>query len=301
MAQAPSSPAQPGLNAPPAAIDLQGALACARCAYDLKGLSITSVCPECGVPVRATILSRVDPQADELQPLFFPRLTASGMVLWTTAALSATLLAWLLKAEDLGARIRLPQGLHMLVPALALVSGLGALVMVRPHRLRAPGMLPRPGFAGTRAGSILALTGVLLHVPLAVALYHSYVATRAPIDASLARLMAIGWMILILACLRPSARLLAARSFLMRTGQIDRQQMASLIALLLVQALGESIRLLTLRGAWAQQELLMLLAEILVMAGASLFTLGLISMWIDTLRLRRVLSAPPLSLRSLVG
>jgi hypothetical protein len=87
----------------------------------------------------------------------------------------------------------------------------------------------------------------------------------------------------------------------MRTGQIDRQQMASLIALLLVQALGESLRLLTLRGQWAHQELLTLLAEILVMAGASLFTLGLVSMWIDTLRLRRVLSEPPLSLRKLVG
>jgi hypothetical protein len=37
------------------------------------------------------------------------------------------------------------------------------------------------------------------------------------------------------------------------------------------------------------------------MAGASLFTLGLVSMWIDTLRLRRVLSEPPLSLRKLVG
>jgi hypothetical protein len=302
MDQAPSSPAQSVVGAAlPVAIDLQGELSCARCGYELKGLSITVVCPECGVPVRATILARVDPQADELQPLFFPRITAWGMVLWTSAALLATVVAWLLKAEDLGVRMRLPAGLHYLVPGLALVSGLGAAVMVRPHPLRAPGVLPRPGLAGTRTGSILAFVGVACHVPLAVALYHAYVASGAPAEASLARLMAIGWVIVILACLRPNARLLAARSFLMRTGQIDRQQMASLIALLLVQALGESLRLLTLRGQWAHQELLTLLAEILVMAGASLFTLGLVSMWIDTLRLRRVLSEPPLSLRKLVG
>lgn len=302
MDQAPSSPAHSGSGtALPVAIDLQGELLCARCGYDLKGLSITVVCPECGVPVRATLLARVDPQADELQPLFFPRATAWGMVQWTSAALIATIVAWLLKAEDLGVPMRLPSGLLYFVPGLALVSGVGAAVMVRPHRLRTPGVLARPGLAGTRAGSVLALVGVACHVPLAVALYHAYVAGSAPAEASLARLMAIGWMIIILSCLRPNARLLAARSFLMRTGQIDRQQMASLIALLLVQALGESLRLLAIRGNWVHQELLTLLAEILVMAGASLFTLGLISMWIDTLRLRRVLSEPPLSLRKLVG
>ncbi|MBL8760751.1 MAG: hypothetical protein JNL50_05545, partial [Phycisphaerae bacterium] len=49
--------------------ELTGDLRCAKCAYNLKGLSVRSVCPECGLAISATLLAKVDPHAAELRPI----------------------------------------------------------------------------------------------------------------------------------------------------------------------------------------------------------------------------------------
>jgi len=160
--------------------------------------------------------------------------------------------------------------------------------------------MPRPGIAGTLWGSLAAMVGIAWHIALVIALFRIHTLSLSPEQASLWRLLSLTCVMGALICLRPNARLIASRSFLMRTGQIDRQQMASLVAVVLVQAMGESLRLLTLRRVGSHHEVMTLLAEILVMAGATLFTLGLLSLCIDTIRLHRVLREPPLSLRSLL-
>src|SRR5436190_23878239 len=68
---------------------LRGDLPCVACGYNLKGLSIRSVCPECGTPVRATILSVVDPHAAELTPIRLPALVALGLLFCAAGALGA--------------------------------------------------------------------------------------------------------------------------------------------------------------------------------------------------------------------
>src|SRR5690606_27754218 len=65
-------------SGPVIARQLKGDLLCIGCGYNLRGLSIREMCPECGIPVRATILGVIDPMADELAPIPRPRLVATG-------------------------------------------------------------------------------------------------------------------------------------------------------------------------------------------------------------------------------
>src|SRR3954470_14312241 len=85
--------------------ELTGNLPCVTCRYNLRGLSIKSVCPECGTAVRAAILAAVDPYAPILQPLYAPRLAATGLMLWAGGALAAGLLTWSLRLADLFATL----------------------------------------------------------------------------------------------------------------------------------------------------------------------------------------------------
>src|SRR5215831_18001819 len=80
--------------------ELGGDLPCAACRYNLRGLSVRSVCPECGTPVRATILFTVDPYASVLRPITWPRATAAGLILWSMGALGAAVLTWVLRGAD---------------------------------------------------------------------------------------------------------------------------------------------------------------------------------------------------------
>ncbi|MEL6741370.1 MAG: hypothetical protein AAFP26_12000, partial [Planctomycetota bacterium] len=73
---------------------LGGDLRCMRCAYDLAGLSITSSCPECGLAIKATLLSVVDPKAEVLAPLVRPLLVAWSLVLWSLGGVLLVLAGW---------------------------------------------------------------------------------------------------------------------------------------------------------------------------------------------------------------
>ena len=55
-------------------------LACIRCGYDLKSLFADSECPECGEPIRLTIIDTVDPAARRLLPLENPKATGNALV-----------------------------------------------------------------------------------------------------------------------------------------------------------------------------------------------------------------------------
>ena len=73
---------------------LTGDLPCIGCGYDIRGLSVLSQCPECGLAVRATVLHRVDPSAEALRPMPTPRLTSLGIVAWTGFGLLTAIMLW---------------------------------------------------------------------------------------------------------------------------------------------------------------------------------------------------------------
>ena len=46
---------------------------CRRCGYELKELEADGDCPECGEPIRLTIIEAVDPTSRRLQPIHKPK------------------------------------------------------------------------------------------------------------------------------------------------------------------------------------------------------------------------------------
>jgi hypothetical protein len=286
------------------ASELGGDLPCLRCKYNLKGLSIRTVCPECATPVRATLLAVVDPMASELRPIPHPLLTATGVVTWSTSALAAAFCAWamrllgLLSDEPMAQRV--VQGLGVGLVLLTVLSGLGALAIIKPH----DGIKVRH--------RRFALVACLAYVPLALALWWLYVDMAPPplsIDAwrdvSPARselgVLACGLMIAITIGLRPNARLLAARSLLMRTGRVDRQTMLALVGVLCVSMAGHALVLLGGQFYESIGQSLHLIGQVLVLVSGVLFTIGLVGVAIDCWRMRPVIVESPVSLSAILA
>lgn len=283
--------------------ELSGDLRCVRCGYNLRGLSIMGSCPECGTPIRATLLYAVDPKADELQPIRHPKLLATSLVIWTAGALLAAMCVWGLRIADLGDASSVASHARLLrlgAPAFLILSGLGAISLINPH----PGL--------PRRGRIMAFLAVLLYVPL-VYLTHQLQARydpthlapftnlQQPQQARIAlRLAGSAFALGVLLCLRPNARVLAQRSVIMRTGGTNRQILLGLSGAFLLTMAGDALHLASLSQNEPVGGPILLAGNGLIIAGSMLITFGLISACIDTLRLRRVILDPPLTLRRMI-
>jgi len=291
------------------ALDLTGDLPCASCGYNLRGLSVRGNCPECGVPVRATILARIDPRATEIQPIPRPRLVAAGVMCWALGALAAACLTWMIQVAHVaelmrGAAWNVSWCRWASVLAL-LVSGLGALTLARPH----PGITAR--------NVVLALIAAAAYAPLAWLHWQvvgvldaiappPYFARGGTVeelafDRLYLRLAMSGVMAVMVLCLRPNLRLLVARSLVLRTGRVDRQTMYAVLASVAVVALGDAMGLLAevLRGPL--RDVTAISSLFLVAVGSMLLTIGLAGLLIDSWRLLPVLLRRPLALGDVFG
>ncbi len=291
------------------ALDLTGDLPCASCGYNLRGLSVRGNCPECGVPVRATILARIDPRATEIQPIPRPRLVAVGVMCWSVGALAAACFTWLIQISHVAELMRGATWNVSWCPGAGvlaiLVSGLGALTLARPH-------------TGIPARNIvLALIAGGAYVPLAwlhwqiVGVLDSvapppYFARGGIVEDLVAdrlylRLAMSGVMAVMVLCLRPNLRLLVARSLVLRTGRVDRQTMYAVLASVAVVALGDVMGLLAgvLRGPLG--DVTAISSLFLVAVGSMLLTIGLAGLVIDSWRLLPVLLRRPLALGDVFG
>lgn len=294
------APAPEGL-----ARELTGDLPCAWCKYNLRGLSVRSVCPECGAAVRATILARVDPYADVLRPISLPRATAAGMLLWSFASLAAALLVWGMRIADAIIIIwAFNPGLHWM-PRLgafcAFAAAVGALALIRPHA----------GIASRHIAS--AMLGVVAMFATAY-MYHRIHVQFDPgrvkpyfsgdgmlTDRIWMRLIMGALLVASLFLLRPNARLLAGRSLLLRMGRVDRQTMRAMALSVAVGMLGDVLHLLGPRLPGSVARFSESLADFLIAVGAMLFTVGLFGVVIDTLRIAPELLRPALSIERIFG
>ncbi len=278
------------------ATELTGDLPCVGCGYNLRGLSIRAMCPECRLPVRATLLAIVDPKAEELAPLTRPGLTAWGMVLWSAAALVGALAAWSIRLEELtfsAARISwAPSWAPWVVIAAAVLSGAGAAVFIRPHA-KVP--------AGLR---LRAAVGVLAHIPIAILLWVLYAKIDAGVSLPVlgqdgmtaervgARLALGAMLVVAILGVQPNARALAMRSIVIRTGRVDRQSLLALVAPLAIAAVGDVLHLIDFGVRGPIGRALHWTEVSLVAAGSVLFTIGLFGILIDCLRLRPIIRIP---------
>jgi hypothetical protein len=281
----------------PVSLDLRGDLPCARCSYNLKGLTIRGVCPECATPVRATLLVAVDPEAQELQPLHAPWLTAHGLIVWTLGALLSAMCIWGLRIADMTNESTQPV-LRAMVVIFAGCSGLGSIVLIRPH----PKM--------RRMHCVLAAVGVLLYVPLCFLLWRLHVRMEpfapAPYGAGagmtpaagLLRVTTLAVLAAIILCLRLNARNLWSRSLLLRAGKVDRQTMAAMVAVVGVMSTGLAIVLASsVTSGGAAMDLLRQAGQLVVLISGAVITIALFGMVVDSIRVRSVILQPPLTLR----
>jgi hypothetical protein len=287
------------------ALQLGGDLPCVRCRYNLRGLSIRGQCPECGLPVRATVLAVVDPQARLLQPLTRPRLTALGLVAWASFGLAAALLTVLLRLSDAAAFLGAPapnlRWAAWAGTACILLSGVGAVALVRPHT-----QVPR-------ADARRALVGVAAYLPLAALHWFiqrvldngsppPYLRSDFADPARAAYHLAFAAvLLLVIFNLRPNARQLWERSFLMRTGRIDRQTMYALAGAVAVGAAGDLMHLLSSVTGPGPGDLVVLGGTVLIGLSAMLQVLGLAGILLDACRLYPVVVEPAPTLRDLLA
>jgi hypothetical protein len=273
--------------------ELGGDLPCVVCGYNLRGMSIRGVCPECGTAVRAAILAVVDPHAAAFTPIRHPRLVGYGLVLWCLGGVACASIAWLAAFGVIGSSWRL-------AAMVALVaSALGAASLVRPHMgIRIL----------TRAA---AAAGVVLYLPLAWAVWALSPGPESPLAPlranwsidrreTLLRMAVAAMLGAILCCLRPHARLLVARSLVLRTGRVDRQTILAMAAAAATILIGEGLLLVSSDWRGWVGEAALSIGVLLRALGAGLFTLGLVGALVDSWRICRALVAPAPSLHQVV-
>ncbi|MFT3685347.1 MAG: hypothetical protein QM783_10545 [Phycisphaerales bacterium] len=310
------TPAPSPLPLPGIAVSLEGKLPCVVCRYDLRGVSILGVCPECGTAVRATLLAVVDPLADELRPIDRPRTVAIGLLVWIGAlSLAGLLTAWsaihqIVTQWQSGQTAPAPQWLAWVVCVLVLVAGVGATFLTRPHA-RVPQSYVLAAWAGVAAH--LPLAGVALMLgglqPLTTGIVRPGSDVLGPFavawdpapDRSILRSTAGVLGLFIIVAMRPVARVLVARSLAIRTGRVDRQTMLATAAAIAVFVTGDLIGLLTRNSRGVTGEWGMLAAGTLVAFGGVLLGLGLLGSLVDAVRIARAVVRPGPSLRQVVG
>ncbi len=291
---------QPDKDGAAIARRLTGELFCIGCNYNLHGLSIRSKCPECGIPVRATILGIVDPQADELVPLSAPKLTAIGVNVWSMGATVAVLAIWVLRSaemlRDVTGSSWTPRFVSWIGVGGLMISMVGAMSLIRTH--------PAVG----RLEAIRSALSVAMYAPLIYVystIYHGFdFSSPSPVldpgssavDRSILRVLMFMLIAGIIWGLRPQAVSLAVRSVVVRTGRVDRQSLYAVLASLGIATIGDFIQIFGSFVSVGIDDLLSIIAVVVISLGSVLFTVGMINICIDCIRLYPVLVRPGVGL-----
>lgn len=287
-----------------AALDrlLTGTLPCIRCGYDLRGLSIRGVCPECGTPLRTTILYRVDPEADAFQPIRFRRAVAAALVIWPGASLLAIGCLWVARGGELlralGIGVEVERTVLAWTVLASCVLSAGALAMlVRPFRT----------LAWWR--TLCVVIGVLCYYPIAFSVLrmleidgvHPDPFTRyTTADRWAWRLLLGAGMVGVFLGFRPVARELVKRSLALRTGRVDRQTLLAMAAATLLGMVGDVIRLSSGSLGMMGEEAWIVLSSILILVGSGFVTIGMVACMVDGWRIGKSVLLPSPSARAVL-
>ncbi|MGP1272613.1 MAG: hypothetical protein ACTS22_04715 [Phycisphaerales bacterium] len=287
---------QPPERSPNLALILSGPLPCIGCGYDLSGLSITARCPECGIDVRATLVTAVDPEGATLEPLTSPRLTAYGLVGLAICTTAAAATIWTQRGADL---LCVLQGHRCIWPGTGVIAGgmvsagaVCSLVLVRPVRGTRVHSAVRSALgsacllaAGWRIYRLHA-TADPIRLPPYIDLH------RVPTDRVIERLIIGALLAAGVLLLRRTARALSTRSFLLRRDHDNRQRLLALAAAIGLAMIGDGVLLLSTHAPGTGESVLRIAGYVTVVAASVILTAGLVAALIDTLRIARSLARP---------
>lgn len=272
---------------------------CRQCGYDLRGLSTSSQCPECGLEVSQTLLHLVDPAASRLPKLSDPRGTGDGLLgLAITILIVALLLAvpgaarlFTALGIDPALLVRLGPGqASLLASAISLTAMWWAWILARgpaeaPHAAAHRDL--RRLFFGLGAWSLV-LAGCGLGM----------LESPGPIVEVELMVIPLPFAIVSLMGLRGVLELVGLRSRAYRTARSGRQSVDGLVAALLAGAVGMVIRLVGFRmgAGWVE-----VVGHAITLASTLLLLIGLVYLVVNCWWIRSSLRSPPPTMDELVG
>ncbi|MBT8486114.1 MAG: hypothetical protein KJO43_11080 [Phycisphaerae bacterium] len=280
------------------AAELRRSLPCRKCRYDLRGLAIGGVCPECGLAVVDSVRAAIDPMAGRLPRLTNPRSVGNAL-LWLIMCLDAA--AIVLTGRALGLRLdalgrphlveMMPRGV-VLGAVLVAVAALPAVVLLAPPR-EAEGIGVVRRNLWRLGGGLLALAaGAATAWALA-----SELAAFAEIEESLLLItLALGIAATMLP-LRGILQTIGERSRQYRTARSERQRAIDMVAAAVGMIAGETVRL-AVRGG--DLGILATLGGTIAWISALMALIGFGYLTVNAVWIRRALRRPPPTLHELV-
>ena len=291
------------VSPPPIADDLKKmviaqSLPCARCGYDLRGLQADGDCPECGEPMRLTIIETVDPASRRLTPIQNPKtigIAITGIVASFTISFTLAIIALLIDAPS---SLPIPHFLRIfpvtaVVWAAAGIGFLSFLFLVPMMR-----MCQRKELVGCRGGILLTGGGVLCwSASMILTLW--FLLRPGTVNNQYAMLFDTCLPVisagLVFSGFRKLIPRLGLRSRAFRQAQGSRQRMNDLLAALVVVIVGRTF----LMTAPTESNLAIFGLIIMIMS-MSMIVIGLGYLLRNTLWIRQALTTPPPALTALL-
>jgi len=284
------------------------ALSCAGCRYDLRGLTIEGVCPECGRPVLDSVRRAVDPAAHRLPRIHDPDTVGDALV-WLMSCLLAAMLLLVatpavhqLAAQRIGGVVRHPtMAILGTLAGLVLLTGLGSVRQLAPPRGGETAPRVRRYILRMALGLVAAGLGAIARanvpVPANWALDAGTTAAGAVIGAGLG-ILTVGGLALTLGALGGVFRVIGERSREYRTASGGRQRTADMVAATGGVVVGE---LLGLLGFAIDSTPVAVMATMVVWACLLMLVIGLGYLLMNAVWIRRSLKRPPPTLPDLLG
>jgi len=292
-----------GTPRPPIADDLMEmvialTMPCSRCGYDLRGLQADGDCPECGEPIRLTIIETVDPASRRLAPMHQPRKIGNaitGIVTSFTISFILAVIALLIHAPS---TLPIPHFLRAF-PSSAVVwasAGFGFLSFL--FLIPMMRMCQRKELVGCRGGILFIGFGVLAWSTSLLFLVLFFLRSFLELEPysmlfdTFIPVISTG---LVFSGFRKLIPRLGLRSRAFRQAQGSRQRMNDLLAALVVVIVGRTF----VETATGNSNLSILGLIIMIMS-ISLIVIGLGYLFRNTLWIRQALITPPPALNELL-
>ena len=273
-------------------------LQCAHCGYDLQGLYADGDCPECGEPIRLTVIETIDPASRRLAPILNPKIIGNSISGVVCAFFFSTLLAAFAFLINSPSILPVPEQIR-LYPSSAFLWGaagigfLSILLLVPIMR-----MCQRSELSGCRGGILLTLSGTTLwSFSMLGAIYFLFQgSTEYPVYTMLFdALLPIISSGLVFSGFRKLIPRLGQRSRAFRQAQGSRQRMNDLLAALVMLVIGR-----TLIAISTEEANLAILGLIVIVISISFILIGLAYVLRNTLWIRNALITPPPALSDLL-